>query len=163
METIYSQNKNLLDQVVKEEFQNNFKPRFRIGKRLGESTNWVVEVSPRIRTILRASDKIRLYVEWRSCKIQDFRGVSRCFNCQAYGHVAKLCREKEKIFSCCAKSGHMAAECPEQKASKPPTCPTWKRAKKKSDHLASDKSCPAYKAALERVISRTDYGTNNDR
>ena len=162
VETIYNQNEDLLDQVTKEEFTNNFKPRFRIGKRLVESTNWVVEVSPKIRTILRDSDKIRLYIEWRACKIQDFRGVSRCFNCQCYGHVAKFCREKEKTCTFCANSGHMAIDCPEQKAGKPPKCPTCKRAKKKADHLASDKACPAYKAALERVISRTDYGTSND-
>ena len=162
VDTIYDQNEDLLDRMTKKEFKDNFIPRFIKGKRVVESTNWVVEVTPKIRTILRADDKVRLYIEWRSCKIQEFRGVSRCFNCQAYGHVAKFCREKEKICSFCAKNCHMAMKCPEKKAGKRPTCPTCKRAKKKADHLASDKACPAYKAALEHIISRTDYGTNND-
>ena len=131
VDTIYNQNEDLLDQMTKEEFKDNFKPRFRIGKRVVESTNLVVEVSPRIRTILRASDKIRLYIERRSCKIQDFRGVSRCFNCQYYGHVAKFWREKEKICSFCAKNGHMAIECPE-KGRETTNVPDIKKSKEES-------------------------------
>ena len=159
-ETVYNQNEDLLAGLTKEEFLSNFQPRFRMGRRTEESTNWVVEVSPNIRAIIRADDKQRIYVGWMSCKIQDFRGVSRCFNCQMYGHVAKFCRETEKTCSYCAKMGHIANECPEIKAKKAPTCPPCKRTKKKADHSGGDKNCPAYKAALERVISGTNYGVS---
>ena len=158
-ETIYNQNEDLFVGISKEEFESNFQPRFRMGRRAEEVTNWVVEVSPKIRSVIRADDKQRLYVGWMSCKIQDFRGVSRCFNCQMYGHVAKFCRITEKTCSYCAKTGHIANECPDAKAKKEPTCPACKKAKKKADHSGGDKKCPAYKAALDRVISRTNYGT----
>ena len=57
VETIYSQNEDLFEVIAKEEFKTNFALKFRMGRRAEETTNWVVEVSPKIRTILRADDK----------------------------------------------------------------------------------------------------------
>lgn len=162
------QNESLLGKLDKkvpvekiiEEFAKEFIPRFRIGAKEGPLTNWVVEVSPRVRNILRRSDEIRLYLKWQSCKVYDYRGVTRCYNCQIYGHVAKYCIQKEKTCSFCSIIGHTVAECQSKKEGKNPTCAACKKAKRKSDHSVNDKSCPAYKAALDRVIKRTDYGNN---
>lgn len=38
--------------------------------------NWVVEVSPDVRTLLHLRE--RLFIGWRPCRLQDFVGVSRC-------------------------------------------------------------------------------------
>lgn len=117
-----------------------------------------MEVTPKMRTLLRRDDRIKLYIEWHSCTVQDFRGVTRCFKCQMYGHIAKFCRDEESTCSYCAETNHISKECPAMKAGKPAACPPCKRAKKRSDHSVLNKSCPAYKAALERVINRTNYG-----
>lgn len=159
---IYNQNVRLLGVLEgkDKEFIEGFIPRFRIGKKEGPVTNWVIETSPIIRNILRSDDKNRLYVKWQSCKIEDYRGVSRCYNCQLYGHVAKFCIEKEKTCSYCSGKGHTIQDCQEKRNNKNPTCAACKKAKKKSDHSINDKSCPGYKMALARIIERTDYGNS---
>lgn len=144
----------------REKFCKEFVPRFKIGKREGHLTSWVLEVSPEIRNLLRIDDKVRIYLDWQSCKIQDYKGVTRCYNCQLYGHVAKFCIQKSKTCSYCSKEGHMIADCPDKKEAKNPTCAACKKARKKADHSVNDKMCPAYKAAYDRVIERTDYGNN---
>ena len=157
-ENIWEQNEDLLVNLDAGEFLANFKPRFKMGRRREDLTNWVIEVSPKIRTLLRKEEKTRLYIEWQSCRIQDFRGVTRCFKCQQYGHVQKFCKDEEKTCAYCAKTGHMADECADKKAGKQPTCPACRKARKKSDHAGSDKKCPAFKSALDRIIQKTDYG-----
>lgn len=109
---------------------------------------------------MRSNDSNRLYMQWQSCRIQDYRGVTRCYNCQTYGHVAKFCIQKEKTCSFCAGIGHTVAEFQSKKDNKNPICAACKRAKRKADHSVNDKVCPGYKAALDRVIERTDYGNN---
>lgn len=104
---------------------------------------------------------IRVFFEWRSCKVEDYKGVTRCYNCQLYGHVAEFYIQKSKTCSYCSKEGHMIAECPDKKENKSPTFAACKKAKKKADHSVNVKTCPEYKAAYDRVIERTDYGNNN--
>lgn len=89
-----------------QEFAKEFIPRFRIGTKDGPLSSWVVEVSPKIKNILRSNEANRLFLQWQSCKIQDYRGVTRCYNCQTYGHVAKFCAQKEKTCSFCAGIAH---------------------------------------------------------
>lgn len=157
-EIIYGQNEDLLEGLTKEVFREAFIPRFMIGRKEGQCTNWVIEVTPNIRNVLRSNERSRLYLQWQSCKIEDYRGVTRCYKCQSYGHVSKFCREEEQVCSFCAKTGHKLIDCPEKKRNGSPTCAACKRAKKKADHSINDKSCPAYKSALDRIIQRTDYG-----
>lgn len=139
-------------------FNEGFIPRFRIGRKDGPTANWVIEVTANIRNILRSEEKKKVYLEWRSCKVEDYKGVTRCYKCQTYGHISKFCQEETQVCSYCSKSGHKQLDCPDKKANKSPTCASCKKARKKSDHSINDKACPAYKAALERIIERTDYG-----
>lgn len=162
---VFKQSKRFLGQIKdldEPTFKEIFIPRFRIGRKDGPLTDWVIEVSPQLRNILRSDDRNRLFVMWQSCKIKDYRGVSRCYNCQLYGHVAKFCIQKEKTCSFCSGKGHTMQECQEKKNNKTPTCAACKRAKKKSDHSINDKACPAYKMALDRIIERTDYGNRGE-
>lgn len=157
-EMALKQNYEMLKGITEESIKNDFIPRFRIGKKEGECTNWVVEVSPKLRNVLRSNERNRLYLQWQSCKIEDYRGVTRCYKCQQYGHVSKYCREEDQICSYCAKANHMHTNCPEKNRNVSPTCAACRKAKKKADHSVNDKSCPMYKMALDRIISRTDYG-----
>lgn len=89
--------------MTAEDFAQSFKPVFKTGKRDQAVTNWVAEVDPGLRT--RILDQGRIFLEWTACKIKDFTSVSRCCNCQQYGHVGKHCKGK-KICSICAQEGH---------------------------------------------------------
>lgn len=160
VDSMHSQNAMIATELEKEVFIKDFIPRFKIGKREGQTANWVVEVSPRIRNLLRGDEKMKLFLQWRSCKVEDYRGVTRCCNCKIYEHVAKYCIQKEKTCSFCSVVGHTVAECQSKKENKKPTCAACKKAKRKADHSVNDKAYPAYKAALDRVKERTDYGNN---
>lgn len=164
---IHDRNKELLNNFKDDDsnedfnyddFKLEFEPRFKTGKRRVDVTNWVIEVSPKMRNFLRRSDELRLYIGWHSCKIHDFIGVTRCFKCQQYGHVQKICTEKDKVCSYCSKVEHLMEQCPDKLSKKTPTCASCKRSKKKADHMNGDKVCPNYKIFKDRVIARTDYG-----
>lgn len=157
-DNLFYQNEDLLQGIEQEEFKRSFIPKFRIGKRDGQCTNWVAEVTPKLRNILRRNKRVRLYLMWQSCKVEDYRGVTRCYKCQLYGHVSKYCREEEQTCSFCSKKGHIHEKCPDKERKALPTCTACKNAKKKSDHSVNDKACPMYKIALERIIARTNYG-----
>ena len=118
LDRLWNQNDNPFKEITKEELETNTKFRFRMGKRREDLTNWVVEVSPKIRAIMRKEERIRVYIDWQACRVQNFKGVTRCFKCQQYGHVQKYeyCKEEEKTCAYCAKEGHMTEDCPDKKA-----------------------------------------------
>lgn len=160
VKNIHAQNAKLAEVFKQNEFVKDFILRFKIEKKEGQTTNWVVELSLRIRNILRGDERTKLFLEWSSCKVQDCRSVIRYYNCQTYGHIAKFCIQKEKTCSFCAVVIHTVAEYQSKKENKNPTCAACKKAKRKADHSVNDTVCPAYKAALDRVIKRTDYGNS---
>lgn len=168
LDCMVDQNEGLLQGLLqgkerndrREELKSEFIPRFKVGRKDGPLTSWVIEVSPRVRNVVRSNDKVRLFMKWQSSKVQDYRGVTRCYNCQLYGHVAKYCTESNKVCSFCSITGHIVSKCPDKRNNKNPTRSACKRAKKKADHSINDKLCPAYNVALERIIERTYYGNN---
>lgn len=74
---IFNQNVALLknwrekeEEVVRRQrFCQGCIPRYKIGKREGHLTNWVLEVSPEIRNLLRSNDKIGFFLYWQFCKV----------------------------------------------------------------------------------------------
>lgn len=158
VEATWAQNKNMLSEYEKDDFENEFKLLFKVGQRREEFINWIAEVFPKLRTVLRNTDLKRLFIGWGDCKVEDFISVTKYFKCQLYGHVQKFCPEEERICGYCSKIGHKVVECPEKLSKKPPACPACKKGKKRSDYVSNAKNCPAYKTALDRKLSRTNYG-----
>ena len=73
-------------------------------------------------------------------KVEEFRkpvSVTKCFNCQSFGHSAKNCRSKPKCLICGESHSHKG--CPNKDARKP------KCAKCKGPLVPSYKGCPEYK------------------
>ncbi|KAF6197412.1 hypothetical protein GE061_020228, partial [Apolygus lucorum] len=49
--------------------------------------SWVVELEP--NAWMKAKDQGRVFLDFQTCNVRNFLEVTRCFNCQAYGHTAK--------------------------------------------------------------------------
>lgn len=143
-----------LEQYPKEKLQDHFKLSFKTGPKDKETVDWVAEVSPEVREkILRES---RVYIGWHACYVHDFVAVTRCYKCQAFGHVAKYCKASIETCGHCAESGHPQKSCPNAK--KEPQCVNCKRAGKPHNHSSRMKECPAYQIAMKTQISKIDYG-----
>lgn len=127
---------------------------FKTGKRDRDVYNVVLECAPKIRNELIS--KGRIYVEFPSCRVVDFLGVSRCFKCQGYGHVEKYCTNTgPTVCSHCGGEGHSFQGC--SKKEEEAVCVVCKAAKKASNDRGGTKSCPIYMNAVERRLSYTHY------
>lgn len=161
-EALYLQNKELFEDLVKDdynkdEFSKLIKLSFRMGKRNLDTINWVVEVLPVLRNILRRKEKV--YIGGYRCRVVDFLSISRCYRCQGLGHIAKTCKEDKSTCRVCAGQDHDTKDCRAEKVTK--FCALCKRLGK-SDYLHLPdciySACPVYKSALELLEERTDYG-----
>lgn len=127
---------------------------FETGRRKDDTTSWVVEVDASTREHFKNSDW-RLYAGWKSCRMEDFLRISRCYKCQELGHISKHCRQEKETCSICGKEGHSHKLC--QPGTKE-TCSNCKKARKPSDHSVRSPECPTYLRAIAALTSKTDYG-----
>ncbi|CAK9820466.1 Uncharacterized 50 kDa protein in type I retrotransposable element R1DM [Anthophora quadrimaculata] len=151
MKAIHDQN---LEELPITKFSEDFKLAFKTGDRSRSKVNWVVEVTPDIRDTLKKSG--RVFIDWYACHTQDFLSVSRCYKCQAFGHVSKYCTAKDDTCGHCAQPGHSYKDC--KVKTQNPSCINCKRVNKPHNHSTRDKDCPAYEHALRTYINKTDYG-----
>lgn len=150
-------NQNLADKLPNSDldsFLSSIKLSHKSGKKDAETCNYVLEVSAIIRKALITSQ--RVFVNWSSCPVRDFTLVTRCYQCQQYGHAAKTCRETVHTCGHCGEQGHSIKDC--TKKENPSKCATCFRFKKPSDHNTGATECPAKIMAEKRYINSIDYG-----
>lgn len=124
------------------------------GRRGGPTAQWVVEVDPESRKLLLG--KGRVYLGWSCGYVDDFVESSRCYNCQAHGHIAKLCKSVERCAHC-AKDGHSIDKCPSKNEA--PKCVNCVRSRRANvSHPATSFNCPCHLVTLEWRVSRINYG-----
>lgn len=153
-DAIYEQNiADKLPNTTREAFLETIKLSHKSGKKNLPTCNFVLEVFASTRKILM--NQGRIFINWTSCPVRDFTIVTRCFNCQQYGHAAKFCRETSPTCNHCGEPGHTLKECSNK--SSPSQCATCKRVKRKCDHSTGDVSCPARKYAEDNYINSIDY------
>jgi len=124
---------------------------FMRGNREHQNVNVVFEVSPGLRKHLLS--KGRVFLKWSSCRVTDFIEISRCFRCQAFGHVAKFCKAPKEVCRRCGEEGHKMNVC-----QGPLSCRLCKKGGRKADHVIGDGiSCEARKRLLEEIMAQTQY------
>ncbi|KAK4887535.1 hypothetical protein RN001_003806 [Aquatica leii] len=154
-EALVSQNFHDASDQVLHLANEHLKVLFRFGNREGANCNWILEVHPEVRRYLLASR--RVYVAWNACRVNDHIRVTRCFNCQKYGHHSTNCKSDIQCGHCAEK--HETKTCPNP--DRDPTCANCVRFGHKGDvvkHKATSNTCPAYLKRLDAKISNTDYG-----
>ncbi|PZC73311.1 hypothetical protein B5X24_HaOG209701 [Helicoverpa armigera] len=154
MECIYEQNlSDKLPNTTRASFLKDARLSHKSGKKDRPTCNYIIEVSASIRKLL--INQGRIFINWTSCPVRDFTIVTRCFNCQQFGHAAKFCRETSPTCNHCGETGHSFKEC--NNKSSPNQCATCKRFKRKCDHPTGDVNCPARKFAEDNYIHTIDY------
>lgn len=161
---IYDVLKDLGPEEVKDALlkQNNIleeedlKFLFRMKARNQENCHWVAEVSPHVFSLL--NKKRRLYFEWTVLNVKEYIRETRCYNCNLFGHIARVCKNP-KTCAKCAEEGHEHKDC-----SKTPKCVNCTIAVQKGNkkinpnHASRDPKCPSLEREIELIRSRTNYG-----
>ncbi|XP_023230403.1 uncharacterized protein LOC111630517 [Centruroides sculpturatus] len=109
LDHIYEQNYIIHENFSDTEFKEQFKIKFRMGRKDAQFINWAIEVSPQIRKYLLMMGKINL--QWSRCRVQDFCSIMQCFRCCKYGHSTKYCEQEVPTCSQCAGE-HTYKQCP---------------------------------------------------
>ncbi|XP_035222158.1 uncharacterized protein LOC118195039 [Stegodyphus dumicola] len=79
----------------------DLKPLFKLSDKSRDLVRWVVSCTPKaFKSCLKHS---QILLGWISCKIREFYGLKRCYNCQDFGHTnrdCKLTNNKNKQIRC---------------------------------------------------------------
>lgn len=127
-----------------------FKVRYWYQTRVAH-VSWVVEVDP--RTWKAATTRGKAYLDYQVYVARDYTGVTRCYNCQLYGHVAAVCPKKEPVCGICADA-HDTRQCPRERT----RCVHCHRLGKASGHPVGSLQCEAHARAIARIWCITDHG-----
>ena len=73
--------------------------------------------------------------------------VIRCMRCQRFGHVARVCREKNPICGKCTSTTHETKNCAELEEN-------YKCHHCHGNHATGDKECPQMIEKLDELIKR---------
>lgn len=76
--------------ITMAERNKGFRVCYKTGRRDQDVVNIVAEVDCKIREVLLEAG--RVYIEFAACRVVDQRAITRCFWCQGYGHVTKVCK-----------------------------------------------------------------------
>lgn len=118
------------------------------------SVSCVIEVSPAIRTKLLKNS--RVYINYSTCRLEDYIRVLQCYKCLAFGHLSKHCTA-ESLCGHCAGT-HEMKNCPNRSSTA--ICGNCKRwLHEELSHSALDgRSCSILKKRLQEKIRNINYG-----
>jgi hypothetical protein len=152
--------RNIEDQVTRQDFLDGFvvKHKYKTKTRRGEEPdkeNWVVQCTGPVRNAIRQRD--RLYLGWEVCRVKDYIDIARCYKCQVFGHVAKVCRSKVVVCSYCS-GPHSYKDCKHTQDTEKVKCANCAKTRNRDDHDAGWRRCPVYEREVSRYLQKIDYG-----
>lgn len=143
-------NKNLSH--LSEEDRKQVRIAYKTGPKGKEYAHVVLEVSGKVRGVLL--ERGRAFLGWNSHRVREWNKVSRCYRCQAFGHVANKCN-REEACSHCGERGHKHEQC--RKKEEEPRCANCKARGKTANHRVSSEECEEFRRASESLTARTDF------
>ncbi|KAL0269060.1 UNVERIFIED_CONTAM: hypothetical protein PYX00_010794 [Menopon gallinae] len=151
-DVIYKQNfAESYDTLAK--FKEDFSPLYRTGRRDNIRGAWVVRVTGGLRK--KMLEMGRVYIGWDVCRVEDEPGMTRCYRCLAFGHLAGKCVAKP-VCGHCGTEGHERKDC--GKTTEPAVCGNCKRFGRPAGHDVASRDCPYYLRQLDLLARITDYG-----
>ena len=145
-------NQNNFPENKLKEIKNEITPLFAIRRKSTEVSSWVLEVTPEARITLLSKE--RLHIAYKTCKVEDYLRISRCYNCQKFGHASKDCKNT-RVCSICAQDGHGHDNCKikEDKA----ICRNCRNYSNPANHSVRSVTCPYYQSLIRNLKNRIDY------
>ena len=120
----------------------------------------VLEVSPVIRNALISNGKLN--IGYNRCTIRDHLHAIKCYNCLAFGHTAKDCKEE---ITCSKCGDHHDAKTCQNTSVKCANCMRTNDILKKrnakllnTNHSVNDVGCPNYNRIINIIKSKINYG-----
>lgn len=162
---IHNVEKNTTKEQLTEELQKTHAEKFRnlegswlrnlnpVHSKNRPTTNWIANLHPDVAKSVIAEGKIRL--QWRSYYVSDYINITRCYQCQRFGHPSKYCRSAQAC-QYCSSSEHKSSDCPDQNNEDRRCCINCTRAKYScTNHAASSNACRIYKEKLQEIVNQT--------
>lgn len=98
--------RNFVEGMTEQEFLRAIKIRRKVkqqqrggNREKTERETWIVEVNGKIFNSCMKRE--RIYMRWEALRVKKYVDVVRCFKCQGFGHVGKVCREKKQACGRC--------------------------------------------------------------
>lgn len=102
--------------------------------------------SPRDNVTFAVEPRKKVVVDLTMVFVEKILSMTRCFNYDAFGHIARTCQKSLKCRKC-GKEGDKIAECRADRS----RCGNCGQ----TGHRAYDLRCPTQKKAEQRKIART--------
>ncbi|XP_017464752.1 PREDICTED: uncharacterized protein LOC108358108 [Rhagoletis zephyria] len=118
----------------------------------------LVEMIKKQNDCLKMLKSEKINIGWEKCRVQDGMGVSVCYKCTGFNHIATKCKDEEVCLKCLGN--HKTMECTKEQINK---CINCIRANKKFNpgldvnHLTTNRQCPVYMKKLEHKRNRASY------
>lgn len=151
--------RNFSESMTEQEFLRAVKVRRKIGQKKGgrekekvERETWIMEVSGRIYEGCMRQE--RVYMKWEAVRVKEYVDIVRCFKCQGFGHIGKVCRERKQVCERCGED-HKTEACGVSDTEV--KCPNCAREGRETCHAACWKGCEIYRRAEERYFKAVDY------
>lgn len=156
LQAIYAQNlEGEVPGLTKETFLDKARVVVVLGCRRRDCRRVVVALPKECRDVIMASGRLCVGLEALRCK--DHFNVIRCYNCHLYGHTRDSCKVAKPSCGWCGSVAHKSAACAHRdKPARCATCCRMKMGREAENHRSGDTACPAYKAALRKLVANTD-------
>lgn len=120
--------------------------------------NVIVRIHPKLYATLIKNK--RLYIGYTSVKLQPFTLVTQCYKCLAYGHPSKYCRAEKQVCGHCAQDHTNKNSIEHIKCANCLTFHNTNITNGIPPHSAMSNLCPVRTLIKNKLMNRTDYGTD---